>query len=1536
EAGGRLYRTGDVGSWGGGGVLVLHGRRDQQVKVRGHRIELGEVENALTRLDYVREAVVRDLRDEGGRHYLCGYVTLKPGREADATSLARELSELLPHYMVPATFVLLDKLPLTQNGKVDRRALPAPDLSLNEARKAGYVAPRSPAESEFCLIWGEVLGVERPGIHDNFFDLGGDSILSMQIVSRAARAGLKLLTSQVFEHQTVAELARVATAAAQPSQQTGELRGPLPLTPIQRRFFLQHKAEPHHYNQSLMIETPAGLDPSVLRRALHAVVARHDALRLRFRQDGSDWYQQVVDAEGVESPLQVEDLSLLPADEREQRLAVVCAEAHAGLDLSAGPLLRALLLTEGDRRKPRLLLVAHHLVIDGVSWRILLEDLAAACGQLQAGAEPSLPDKTTPFGQWATSLAEAARPDADLDREYWHSVEAAPAAPLPLDEAGGPEANVVGSAAEVTSALDEEATAALLQQAARAYNTRINDLLLAALGLTLKEWTGGDEVLVDLEGHGREPWVEGADLSRTVGWFTTLFPIRLNIPEGGLASLIKSVKERLRLVPHNGLTYGLLRYLAGDADAGARRAAEVVFNYLGRMDSVLPGGSEWALASDSAGAGRPPKQRREYLFEVNSYVLDGRLHTNWGYSRNLHREATVRRLADGYRANLERLLSHCLEPEAFGFTPSDFPAARVSQSSLDELARQLKAAAGRPLRDEVEDVYELTPTQQGMLFHGLYAPSSGAYFNQLSCLIEGELDPAAFRAAWRQTVERHPGLRTCFHWDGLEKPLQVVHRNVELRWDELDLSGVEEAEALERWRDRLRRERALGFKTSEAPLMRWTLADLGGSRWRFNWSQHHLLLDGWSSSLVLGEVLETYAALREGREAAVPRPRPFREMVGWLHRQDAGGAERFWRERLAGFTTPTPLVLGQPEMEGGRGPELYAEREVFLSSDATARLVSAAQDNRLSLNTLSQGAWSLLLSRYSGEPDVLHGTIISGRPPGLEGSGEMVGLFINSVPVRVRLDEAETAASLLRRVQVGLVEQEQYAHSPLADIQSWSDVTGGTPLFDSLLIFQNYPVGEALGGRPAGVRVSEFQVFDPNNYPLTLVLTPGERLSLRVLYDAGRFDAETVGRLLGHYRNILEALAAAPDRPVGEIELLTAAERERTLSEWNQTAADVPAGRTLIDLFESHAAATPDRVALVCGGVSRTYRELSERSGALARHLQEAAAIEPDDRVALLMQRSEALAEAILAVWKCGAAYLPVDPSYPAERVERILEDARPRLILAESAAALAGLKARTAVLCLDAVSLSAPEPARPASKASPQGLAYVIYTSGSTGRPKGAMVEHRGMLNHVLGMARDLEMTGQSAVAQTASHCFDISVWQFFAALAVGGRTHVYPDGVVLRPAELARALERDGVTVTQFVPSYLAAFIEEAQAEPTRPPLSRLKFMVTIGEILKPAYVEAWFALYPGVRMMNAYGPTEASDSITHFVMDAPPALASIPVGRPVQNLKIYVLDKRLRLCPVGVRGEVCVAGVGVGRGYLFDAARTAAAFTPDPFDA
>ena len=1512
ERGVRMYRTGDLGCWTADGNVLLFGRKDHQVKIRGHRIELGEVEAALSAVEGVEDAAVLDRRDDGRETYLCAYVTVEHGRKWDPEYLANRLTRILPEYMIPSFFVSMARLPLTANGKLDRKALPAPDR-LTQARSAGYAPPRNATEAVLCRIWSEALNVGNPGIHDSFFALGGDSIIAMQIVARASREGFRLVPKQIFQHPTVAEL---AVAAERPDSSRPAMTppaGPSPLTPVQRRFFSQKKVDPHYYNQSVLMEVPSGIDQERLQLAIDAAVERQEALRWRFREKDGVWAQDVAPDKRAE----LTTYHVTAAD-----FAALAEELHSSLDLANGPLFRAGLFRFGAGQAARLLLVVHHLAIDAVSWGILIEDIYVA---YRGKTEPAnLPPGTAPYRQWADRLETHARsgaPAAELDR--WLGIGTAETKPLPVDRAPVPDGNRVGEAGEVSLELNDSITRALLHESSRAYHTRIDDLLLSALVLAFRDWTGEDTLLLELEGHGRDHPAIDLDVTRTVGWFTSIFPVVLRAAPS-LPDTIKAVKEQLRAVPNRGANWGLLRY--GSAGDSTRQrleslpAAEVLVNYFGQTDQALPSGFEWKVLTESGG-GRSPRQRRDHLLEINALVSGGRLRVHWTYGRGVHDRETIIRLAESFNNYLERIADHCSAAEVYTLTPSDVPAARISQQALDVLAANV---AG-----DLEDVYELTPAQQGMLFHTIYEPASGAYVNQLTCRIEGALDERVFREAWCTAMARHRALRTSYHWQGIDKPVQAVLRSVDLPWHFEDLQGLSANLS-----SRFDRDREIRFELTRAPLMRLGLLRTGEHEWHFHWTQHHLLLDGWSSALVLNEVVQAYEALALGHVPRFAPLRPFRDHVLWLQAQDSKRAGRFWREELDGFRAPTPLVLGRPEMEGAARPGKIAEEETLLPEALGMSAAAAAQEAGITLSTLAQGAWALLLSRYSGESDVVCGYVVSGRPPGLAGSDEMAGMFINVLPARVRLDPFLPAVEWLRGIQTKTAERDEFSWCGLTEIQGWSSVPAGAPLFESLLIFENYPVEESLKRGTASLRIHDVRAVEPNNYALTLVVTPeGTGISLKAMYDDGRFDRATVQRLLGHYRQILTSMAAELAAPIGGIEVLTAEER-RTLGEWNATDHGGAPEQTLVDSFQHWVAKEPGRVAVRSGRTSFTYGELDDRSDSLAACLAATVEIHAEDRIAILMDRSERLLESILAVWKTGAAYVPVDPAYPTERIRLILEKARPSAVIAgqlppELAAAVpSGIP----LVSWNGTPAAGRRPLTP-HRSVPAGLAYVIFTSGSTGVPKGAMVEHRGMFNHIVSMVGDLGLGPSSRVAQTASHCFDISVWQLFAPLMSGGETVIYSDGIIADARALARSFEADAISHAQFVPSYLSAFLEELEAWPEQR-LSRLQWMVTIGETLKPGVVQRWFARFPGVRLMNAYGPTEASDSITHFAMERTPAMASIPIGRPIRNTRIYILDPLSNLCPIGVKGEICVSGTAVGRGYLFDAERSAAVFQPDSF--
>ncbi|MFE1972218.1 non-ribosomal peptide synthetase [Streptomyces hygroscopicus] len=1516
--GSRMYRTGDVVAWTEDGELRFVGRADDQLKVRGFRIEPGEIEAALLGHGAVAEAVVA-LSRAGGRTLLTGYVVpdgagAAPGEE----ELRSFLGGVLPDYMVPTAFVTLDALPLTGNGKVDRRALPAPGPAAGTTR---YVAPRTDAERALAEIWGTLLGRERVGAEDNFFHLGGDSILSIQVASRARRAGLALTPRELFRHPTIASLAAVATPTARPAADTGPVTGEAPLTPIQHWFFGLRTGRPGHFNQSVVVELHRDPDPGALRAALEALLVHHDALRTRFGSgaDGSPRQYCPPPDPAAPVPLREHDLSGLGAPERRAAEDAAMAEAQAGFDTARGPLLAARLFRHGGGQRPTLFLTAHHLVVDGVSWRVLLEDLDTAYQQVLAGGRAGLGPRTTSLRDWSRGLtAHTAAGGFDAELPHWRAVTAECAAGLPVDGAGD---NTVASMRSVTVRLDRERTDALLRQVPGVYRTRVDDVLLAALGRVLGDWTGRRRIAVDLEGHGREEHLlEGVDLSRTVGWFTTLYPVALDLPEGGWGETLKSVKEQLRAVPTRGVGYGALRHLAPASGLGDAAEPGISFNYLGQFDWAAGDGTGLVAAvRDGLGGDAAPDTVRAHLLDVVGRVERRCLEITWYYGAGTHTEETVSQLARGMLRALEEIVGHCADPAAGGRTPSDFPLARLDQAAVDRIA-----ADGRA----VEDIYPLTPMQAGMLFHGLVDPASDAYVNQVQLTLTGVRDPRALATAWQHTVDANPVLRSRLVWADTPEPVQVVTRRAEPRIVHHDWTRRPEAWREAELRRLLDQDRAEGIDLAAAPLMRLALIRLSADEVRIVWTFHHVLLDGWSAAQVFDEVCERYAALTAGRAPAVPARRPFREYLGWLGEQDTAAAERYWRTALAGFTSPTELPRDRPPSGAHRTASSGSHR-VTLGAGESARLRTTAQRGGLTMNTVVQGAWALLLSRYSGAEDLCFGTTVSGRPAALPGVESMVGVFINTVPTRVRVTGGSRLLDWLRELQSAQAEARLHDFVSLAQLGSWSEVPGGVNLFDSIVVFENYPFdGEAIAARGLGLR--QERDVEPTSYPLSVVVAPGERLSILLDYDPAAFDAATVERLGGCLRVLLEQMAADPERRLDELPLIGEAGARAILDRFSGPVRAAPRA-VLPALFEARAARTPDALAVIGDGGRLTYRELNERANRLARLLI-ASGAGPERFVALALPRTPELVVAVLAVLKSGAAYLPVDPAYPAERIAFMLGDIAPDTVVTAGAVAdrlpagpgdrilLDGAEVRRRLAGLPAQNVGDAERRGPLRPGHP---AYVIHTSGSTGTPKGVVVAQESVAALAAWAREEFGAEGLAHVVASTSLTFDVSVFEILCPLLAGGAVEIVRDLLTL--AERTRPWTAGLISA---VPSALGQVLGKGPVAVTA------GTVVLAGERLAARTVQEVRAAVPGCRVANVYGPTEATVYATAWTCDPADPDRTPPIGSPVAATRAYALDARLRPVPVGVPGELYLAGPGLARGYFGRPGLTAQRFTADPF--
>ncbi|GLZ39062.1 non-ribosomal peptide synthetase [Actinokineospora sp. NBRC 105648] len=1287
-----------------------------------------------------------------------------------------------------------------------------------------YLAPRTPVEAALAAVFAQVLGAARVGVRDNFFALGGDSILSIQVVTAARTAGLVLTARDVFVHQTVAALAPHVRTAEVDAVEEGPVEGSVPLTPIQRWFFDTHAAHPHRFDQSAVVDLGAPVQETALAVAVEGLLEHHDALRMRFSK-AADWHQE-------NAPVGV-------AGSVGEHGPIFTAEPH-------GP--------------SAVRLRAHHLVVDGVSWRVLGEDLRTAYRQTLAGESVRLSRRTTSFREWATRLAAHAVDGGFADElVHWTSVKPVEGS-VPRDRRGP---NTTASERTVTVELTEDETAALLREVPRAYRTQVNDVLLAAFGSALGAWTGRQQTVVHLEGHGREDLFDGVDVSRTVGWFTTMFPVVLeSTSDWGIA--LKTAKENLRTLPRRGIGYGALRYLAGiDLDS----SAEVSFNYLGRFDDTTG-----ALDLDAH-----PDAPRAHVLDVVGLVERDKLALTVYYSENLHDEATVTALAESVRAALLAILAHCAGG-AHGRTPSDFPLVDLDQSTVDRLADP-----------NVVDILPLTPMQAGMVFHGLSQPGQGAYFQQTAFVLDGITDLDAFAAAWRQVVDRSAILRSSVVWQDVPAPVSLVHERVDLPITVLDWSGQDRAANLDAL---LERDHATGFDLASPPLMRLALARLSATEVQVLWTFHHVLLDGWSIFGVLSDVAEAYA----GRP--LPDRPDFAEYHRWLASQDDAVAEQYWRDVLGVVEAPTALPFDRPRASVAQATT-SARTEISLSEKETAELTAFAKAHRLTPGTVVQGAWALLLAHYSGQRDVCFGATVSGRPADLPQVDAITGMFVNTLPVVATVDGSAAVAQWLGGLQRSQVESRAYEHTPLTRLQGWSSVPGGVDLFDSAVIFENYPAD--------GPVLRELTAVESTTFPLSVTVYPRERLTLLFGYEPDLFDAETVDAVAAHLRHLLAELVADPDRPVSAIPALAGADRERVLTEWNDTAADVP-HTTLVALLAEQARRTPDATALVFEGRSWTYTEFDAETNRLA-HWLIAAGAGPEKIIGIALPRSADLVLALVAVLKSGAAYLPVDPDLPADRAEFMRADA-------------------DALLTLDHLPETAGQPdTAPEVVLDPANGAYVIYTSGSTGRPKGVVVPHSAIVNRLLWTQDRFRLGADDRVLQKTPASFDVSVWEFFWPLVTGAALVVAKAGGHRDPAYLSEVIRAERVTTVHFVPSMLRAFLRHADPAAC----AGLRRVLCSGEAL-PADLADEFHSLLGAELHNLYGPTEAAVDVTHWA--CAPGAAVVPIGRPVWNTRLHVLDADLNPVPVGAPGELYLSGVQLARGYLNRPGLTADRFVADPF--
>ncbi|MET8976823.1 amino acid adenylation domain-containing protein [Streptomyces sp. NPDC004539] len=1472
DDGSRLYRTGDLARFAPDGSLDFLGRVDNQIKIRGMRLEIEDVEVGLAEHPGVRYTCVVAKKNSAGGTYLDGYVIPSAGHETlTADDVKAWATEHMVEYMVPTHVVVMTEFPLTANGKLDRKALPEP-----EVRTGTIVPPATENERIVCAAVAKVLRLDEVGVNQDIFQLGGDSILAISLLGALREQGLHVTARQIFTHSVVGALAAVASredvsATDHADVPTGTVTG----SPV-LRWLGETTDAVDGFVQSVVLNTPADLTGDALDAALTALAERHDILRARLVR-GEHW--------GFDVPQPRR--AAIDWEESDRPLDDCVALATAGLDPDDGVMLRAVWRPEARQ----LVLVAHHVIVDGVSWRILREDLATAWEQYRSGANVELPPVGTSFRRW-TQLLERAGLDADrahYEREL----------PGPDQLLGGRALSAADTVADEQVRVlttDTKTTAALLGEIPAKFHAGVNDVLLTALAVALSRFRaecGQQQTFahIELEGHGREArFVADSagfepELSRTVGWFTTLFPVTVDPgTTDDLAAALKAVKEDLARVPRNGLSYGVLRHLHG-ADFAAP-APQVLFNYLGRFDAGADGDWELAGATGQLGEKRDPAMRLPRALEFNAIAEpdaatgEFQLVTTISWPSGVFTDDDITALG----AHFDAALAGLAALETGGHTPSDFDLVPLTQTDVD-------AFDGPRLKD----ILPLTPLQEGLYFHSVFDDdSSGAYVEQQLLTLEGEISEARLAAAATRLLDLYPNLAARFTALADGRVVSVLESGVEAPFTVLDRPGITDAEL----NDLAERDRRAGFDLAAGPLMRYTLVRAGNGRTVLVQTVHHIIADGWSVPPMLRALLAEYHA-----PGSVYPIGGFADYVRALAARDAAESDRIWRAELDGFT----------------GASLVAEGHTPSDSFADVSAPAAIETPGVPLSVAVHSAWGVTLGTLLHSTDVVFGSTVSGRDADVPGIADMVGLFINTIPVRARWDAATTAGELLAGVREHQSAVLAHQHVSLSRI-------GAGALFDTLVVFDIATDVTALRRPGDTLAVTEIVNEGAPHYPLTLVV---ERDRFNLIYDAevlGERDARSV---LDTFTSTLTALLADPNALVAGPRS-TAPSVERT---------------SLGALFDTAAARNPGATAVTqvaLDGTSRSlsYAELADTKAELTRALR-AAGVGAGKRVAVAVPRSVEQVVALLAIVGAGGAYVPLDLAYPDERLEHILADSAPQVVLVDGEhrdrftelLARIGLDARVIVQS-DELSAELPLDAEP-FEIGWHDPAYVIYTSGSTGRPKGVVVPHSSVVTLLANTQPAMGFGPDDVWVQFHSYSFDFAVWELWGALLHGGELLVPDYGLTRSPVDFHRMVRERGVTVLNQTPSAFYQFVEADRL--SGEPLPALRRVIFGGEALDPVRLRGWVERHgTGTpELVNMYGITETTVHVTHRVLTDEDFTAEVsPIGGPIPGLVTYLLDDRLRPVSPGRTGAIYVAGDQVSLGYLGRAGLTAGRFVADPF--
>ncbi|AXG70721.1 gramicidin S synthase 2 [Kordia sp. SMS9] len=1576
KKGTSLYKTGDLVRVSEDNTIEFLGRQDDQVKLNGYRIELAEIAYELQQIPAIDAAIVIAQKSNITHNELVAYYTAK--QTLDSTELQEKLADHLPSYMIPSIYMYVEEFVYTANGKIDKKSLPTPDKSQHAKRK--YTAPVSELEKRLATIWEEVLGIENIGIHDNFFDSGGDSIKAIQLVSKSKIHAIFYDVRTVFTQQTIAKILENLEEEKRYLKETGILSGAFGLHPIQHTFFNQKFAVESHHNQAVLLTLSKSITETQLSEALSILVKHHDALRLQFYTDKNT--NSIQQAYGD----QYTNLTVVPIDDL-KTIGEKCTKYQADLDIYKGDIARFVLFqTHTSETFNRLFIGVHHLAVDGISWRILIEDLQTVL------ASGTLPEKGTSYRQWIQRLEKYATSE-ELQAEigYWKKgLSKIPSFPVDFPSGKKKTQHTIASTELI---FNKKLTADLLTSVHQAYGTEINDILLSALVAVLSSWTANKTTVIALEGHGREAIFDDVDIHRTLGWFTSLFPVHITTDDDSLENIIATTKDTLRGIPNKGIGFGILKNTVKTPEmkqAFEREFTQVLFNYLGSFDTTaatvekaVAEKSTLGFAPEYAGDNIAAENEINYGIAINGMLVAGELRLTWSYSSALYKKETIQHLSNAYETSLKNIVSHCKNVSKTIATPSDFKLpTTITHQALQEFK---KSDQHKDLL--IEDIVMLSPLQEGLLYHDIYDENAAAYTVQFSFEMKGAFHQNAFNKTWETLVKRHTILRTIFFPFSLLEPVQCVYETVKLPVTYVDYSALSISKRQETIADYLVKDKEKGFTLAEELPFRISVLAVDDDTKHIVFTNHHILWDGWSFSLLMKEFTTLYTDFCASKKAPKTAIDNYGNYVRKLKEKHTAKGKTFWKEYLKNIEAPTylPFIKNTNERNKIFG---NSEQHIQLEETLSSQIKAFAEKNRLTYNTVFQGAWAYLLSKYTGNRTTNFGVVISGRDAKINGIEQSVGLYINTIVLCSTIEPTTAIISWLQDVQKNhLIAREEYAYLPLNQIEAASPLQSN--LFDSLLVFENYPIEQSIpktSKKESTFTVDNIQISEQTNYSLSLSLSETkEAFTLKMMYHNDVISDGSIQRITGHLQEVLKSITngsekiaeinfltkeetalslfqtqvektphnstvvrenmhttyqeldvlSNPDILVKDLVKLTANDKKNIVATFDKTQVAFPKEETIVSLFQKQVEKTPNNIAVVCEQEEITYKELDAQSNQLAHYLL-SIGVQNETLVPICVTRTKEMIVSILAILKAGGAYVPIDPKNPISRIQFIIHDCNSAIFITDDNV----LKEKLQHQEIKIVSITENQPhpweqfadKRIAKQISPKQLAYVIYTSGTTGNPKGVLIEHQNVVRLFFTKKALFNFSETDVWSMFHSYNFDFSVWEMYGALFFGGKLVIIPSEQTKELHSFVDTILTQKITVLNQTPSTFYV-VKELLLAANIP--NAIRYIIFGGEALQPQMLSDWYAENPKCKLINMYGITETTVHVTYKEIGSKEIEENVSnIGVPIPTLGCFILDESLHLLPPGVVGELHISGAGLARGYLNNAELTAEKFIKNPF--